>query len=213
MSDTTQWMNKAAQYELLALAFTYPTEDLVQALVDGEYADAFEEVGTLNSMDPEQLDGCAKSLRAYDGLDQDEVLHRLRREHTRLFIGQGKTLVSPYAGIWDALEKGKEPFFMIGKESMDIERFMRRCGIGQPEGTNEPLDHIASLLEFLYFLCLVKVDAVKPADHADIKENDYQAFFDGHFAKFVPVFANAVLENTQEPLFASSAYMLLDLKR
>lgn len=213
MSNTTQWMNKAAQYELLALAFAYPSEETTHALVSGEYAEAFEEIGALTDASPGYLADWAKALRAYAGLDRNEVLHRLRREYTRLFIGQGKTLISPYAGVWDALERGKEPILMIGAESMEIERFMRRCGIGQPEGTNEPLDHIASLLEFLYFLCLVKADAVKPANHADVRDDDYQAFFDDHFEVFSRAFANAVLENAKEPFFVSSARMLLDLKR
>ena len=101
---------------------------------------------------------------------------------------------------------------MVGAESMAIERFMRRCGVGQPEGTNEPLDHVASLLEFLYYLCLVKADAVRPPAHADVRDDDYRAFFDAHFAKFAVPFADEVMRRTTESFFASSAWMLRELE-
>ncbi|WP_258553889.1 TorD/DmsD family molecular chaperone [Eggerthella lenta] len=211
MPDTACWMNKAALYELLASAFCYPSEEVASALASGEFAEAFQEIGAANGVDERHLEERAEALRAYVGRGADAVLHALRREHTRLFIGHGSTLISPYAGVWDSVAKGKKPMLMVGAESMAIERFMRRCGVGQPEGTNEPLDHAATLLEFMYYLCLVKADAVKPSAHADVRDGDYRAFFDEHLAKFAAPFADEVMRQTTEPFFASSAWLLREL--
>lgn len=213
MSELTQWMNKAALYELLAKTYTFTTADMAKVLTSGEYADAFREVCRANSFDFDGLEEHCALLDSYAGQDESLVFHSVRKEYTRLYIGRKDPLVTPYAGVWASLEKGEKPLLMVGKESMAIERFMRKCGMGQPEGTNEPLDHIASLLEFLYFLCLVKAEAVKPASYAEIADDDYETFFDEHFQPFAHAFANATLAATEEPLFVCASHMLLDVKR
>lgn len=213
MPDAEQWMNKAALYEFLAASFAFVSEETVAALATGEYAEALVEIGSLNGMEKSFLEAQASDLKAYPGRDEEEVLHCLRKEHTRLFIGGSEPLVTPYAGVWDARANDRPALLMINAESMAIERFMRRCGIGQPEGTNEPLDHIASLLEFLYYFCLVKADAVQPPSHADIRNEDYELFFDDHVAAFSQAFATSVVQESREPFFVSAAQVLLQLKR
>lgn len=213
MGDSAYWMNKAALYEILALAFKYVSKDSAAVLVSGEYAEALQEVGAANGIDPALLREQCERLGAYAGQDEALVLHELRKEHTRLFIGPKNPAVIPYAGMWDSVRRGKQALFMVGPESMAIERVMRRCGIGQPEGTNEPLDHIASLLEFLYYLCLVKAGAVAPAAHASVREADCEEFFNEHFRAFAHAFARGVLENTEEPLLTCAARVLLQLEK
>lgn len=209
MLASQHWMNKAALYELLSVSFRFPTEETANVIVSGEFAEALQEIGRLDEVDGALLEECASDLAGYVGQNSDDVFHRLRKEHTRLFVGQGSYLVSPYAGIWDAEQNGRPALLMVNPESMAIERFMRRCGVGQPEGTNEPLDHIASLLEFLYYLCLVKAGAVQPPAHASIQEHDYELFFDAHVAGFARAFGQRVVDETSEPFLASAARVLL----
>lgn len=213
MSDTERWVNKAALCELLATSFAFTSEEAVAALVAGDYAEALKEIGSLNGMEGSFLDKQASALAEYVGRDEPDVLHRLRKEHTRLFVGGAKPLIIPYAGVWDARENGRPELLMVNAESMAIERFMRRCGIGQPAGTNEPLDHIASLLEFLYYLCLVKAEAVQPPSHADVRDEDYNLFFDAHVAAFARALGASVEEASREPFFTCAARALLQLKR
>lgn len=213
MSASEQWMNKAALYELLATSLAFTAEDLASALTTREYAEALQEIGALNGLNPSFLEARAAELEPYAGRDAGDVFHALRKEHTRLFIGRKDPLASPYAGVWNAAMQGRQPLLMVNAESMAIERFMRRCGIGQPEGTNEPLDHIASLLEFLYYLCLVRAEAVQPPAHADIRDQDYEVFFDAHVAAFSRALADSVVQESREPFFACAARMLLHVKR
>lgn len=208
------WMNKATYYEFLSMPFRYVPKEMVKALISGEYSEAYEEIGLANGLDSHVIADRRSLLCIYEDTEEEGTLfHQLRKEYTRLYIGRENPLVTPYAGVWASLEKGEKPLLMVGKESMAIERFMRKCGMGQPEGTNEPLDHIASLLEFLYFLCLVKAEAVKPASYAEIADDDYETFFDEHFQPFAHAFANVTLAATEEPLFVCASHMLLDIKR
>ncbi len=195
------------------MPFRYVPKEMVKALISGEYAEAYQEIGLYNGLDTCVVTSRRSLLGVYEGSEEEALFRRLRKEYTRLYIGQEDPLVTPYAGVWASLEKGEKPLLMVGKESMAIERFMRKCGMGQPEGTNEPLDHIASLLEFLYYLCLVKAEAVKPASYAEIADDDYETFFDEHFQPFAYAFANATLAATEEPLFVCASHMLLDVKR
>ena len=45
-----------------------------------------------------------------------------------------------YEGVWAAEADGVQPLLFVNPRSMEVERFMRSCGLGRPEGTNEPLD-------------------------------------------------------------------------
>jgi TorA maturation chaperone TorD len=201
--DADKLITQAALYEILALAFLYPTDVLVDALTSGEYAEALEEItAALDTQSPEQA-SAIKELDTYTGKDPTAVLHELRQEHTRLYIGAPEPLVSPYAGVWQAKRDGVQPLLFVSKESMAVERFMRQCGVGQPEGTNEPLDHIGSELEFLQYLCLVQAGSAAPAKDVTIPGDAYEQFYTKHFNTWAQDFAKATIDNTKSIFFKS----------
>lgn len=205
-----QWINKAALYEILAQTYLFTTETLADAVRSGEYAEALAEIVELNGLKLTAKD-VVEPLNDYKGRNSDEVFHELRREYTRLFIGAKEPLITPYGGSWYALERGQKPILFVGKESMAVERFMRRCGTVQPEGTNEPLDHIGSELEFLQYLCLIKAEVVVPTEGVEILPNDYDDFYQEHFRWFAELFAKAILEKSEMPFFRAGAQVLLAL--
>ncbi|MDR1088552.1 MAG: molecular chaperone TorD family protein [Coriobacteriales bacterium] len=225
-----RWLYRASLYELLAQSFLYTTETLAEALTSGEYAEALSELMALNAIavpgisdENGTVDGSKvgegdadrstveKALLPYEGRASDEVLHELRRDYTRVFIGSRDPLVSPYGGSWYALERGTKPLLFVGKESLAVERFLRRCGVVQPEGTNEPLDHIASELEFLQYLCLLKAGATIAPETADIGPTDYASFYNDHFRWFAQRFATGVITECRTPFFRAAAQVLLAL--
>lgn len=205
-----QWINKAALYELLAKTYLYTTKEIAEALVSGEYAEALEEIVELNAIDVDS-GALLDQLAAYKEQASEGVFHELRKEYTRLYIGQTDPLVTPFGGCWDAIEKGQKPLLFVGKESMAVERFMRKCGVVQPEGTNEPLDHIASELEFMQFLCLVKAKVAVPAEGAEIEEESFEEFYTEHFRWFAQKFAEATLKECRAPFFNVGAQVLMAL--
>ncbi len=69
---------------------------------------------------------------------------------------------SPYEGVWRAADDGVQALLFVNPHSMEVERFMRSCGLGRPEGTNEPLDHVATECELLEHLALRAAGAEPP---------------------------------------------------
>lgn len=195
------WINKARLYEVLATAFECTTAETARALCQGEY---IEQLSLFASQDASLFDfkgDIYPYLAPYLTETEEVLLHRLRTEYTRLFVGAPKALVSPYAGIWYADDKGLDALLFVNKESMAVERFMRQCGITRPENTNEPLDHISSELEFLNFLCLDKAGVLELPSSVSIDNSSYANFYSSHFSVWSKRFSAAVCEESTETFF------------
>lgn len=198
------WHVRATAWELLALSFRYPDETLAEAVASGEWAAAVEEI----------TDALGMSQR--DGVDVSSVdLHALRAEATRLFVGAPEPACSPYEGVWRAKAEGVQPLLFVNPHSMAVERFMKSCGLGRPEGTNEPLDHVATECELLEYLALraagFPAPEGAPAD-ADLPggspEAAYETFLTDHARTWMPDFANALTAEARLPFYREAAHLL-----
>ena len=201
------WIGKAELFEALSLAYQYCQKETVEALSSGDYADALCEAVVATGIGEGLASEVREKLASYRGADVEPLFHALRVENTRLFIGAPHAAVSPYAGIWYAEDVGVPPVLYVNKESMAVERFMESCGAARPEGTNEPLDHIGTELEFLAYLCLDRAGAVnKDADV--VPEGSYERFYGERFILFAKRFAEAVDRNSDEPLLHAAGAVL-----
>lgn len=222
------WQARAALCELLALSFRYPDDVLVGALASGEWGEAAEEIaGALGLAWP--ADGAPGAAEAAQMDDPDELKHALRAEATRLFVGAPEPLCSPYEGVWRAADDGVQALLFVNPHSMDVERFCKACGLGRPEGTNEPLDHVATEFELLEYLALrAAVDAAgedaAAADGADEGEPGdvvasadlpggspaaaYDQFMDEHVRVWAPRFADKAAEDARLPFYPQAASLL-----
>ena len=206
-----RWQARAAAWELAALSFRYPGAELAGAVVSGEWADAACEIaGALGLALPEGL-GEGLSGRSGPG----DVLHALRPEATRLFVGAPEPAVSPYEGVWRAADDGVQALLFVNPHSMEVERFMRACGLGRPEGTNEPLDHVATECELMEHLALRAAGAEPPEGApagADLPggspEAAYGAFLEGHARAWMPRFAERVAAESRVPFYRDAAAFL-----
>ncbi|MEC4271754.1 molecular chaperone TorD family protein [Adlercreutzia sp. R25] len=148
------WQARAAMCELLALSFRYPEDTvLADAIASGEWGEAADEIaGALGlSWTTATASGAAEAAALPDPA---ELQHELRAEATRLFVGAPKPAVSPYEGVWRAADDGVDALLFVNPHSMAVERFCKSCGLGRPEGTNEPLDAVWTELELLEYLAL-----------------------------------------------------------
>ena len=99
---------------------------------------------------------------------------------------------------------------------MEVERFCRACGLGRPEGTNEPLDHVATEWELLQYLALEASGAVAREGDGRADEDfpggspaaAYEAFLSDHASVWMPRFAEKVIEETRQPFYRSAAQLL-----
>ncbi len=222
------WQARAALCELLALSFRYPDDVLVGAIASGEWGEAAEEIaGALGLAWP--ADGAPGAAEAAAVDDPDELKHALRAEATRLFVGAPEPLCSPYEGVWRAADDGVQALLFVNPHSMDVERFCKACGLGRPEGTNEPLDHVATEFELLEYLALraavdAAVEAGDPVEDADEGEPGdvvasadlpggspaaaYDQFMDEHVRIWTPRFADKAAEDARLGFYPQAGSLL-----
>ena len=197
------WQTRAAAWELAALSFRYPGSELAGAVASGEWAEAAREVaGALGFALPE---GFGPGMTA-DGL---------RAEATRLFVGAPEPAASPYEGVWAARADGVQALLFVNPRSMEVERFVRACGLGRPEGTNEPLDHVAAECELLSYLASLAAGAPAPEgalETAGLPGGSpgaaYGSFLEGHARSWMPAFARAVAAEARHPFYQDAAAYL-----
>ncbi|MEY8562687.1 molecular chaperone TorD family protein [Eggerthellaceae bacterium 3-80] len=197
--DANAWQVRAALCELLALSFRYPDSVLAEVVVSGEWMDAANELalaaGVNWAIDPHELSEMG---------DEEEALHKLRAEATRLFIGAPEPAISPYEGIWRTSDEGGEALLFINPHSMEVERFCKSCGLGRPAGTNEPLDNVATELELLE--CLAARVAL--GEDAETAAAAYAEFMAAHVMQWMPRFAEKVQEETTLAFYQQAALLL-----
>jgi TorA maturation chaperone TorD len=196
-----EWLIQAALCELLAKSLQLPTRELTEVLTTGEYADTLVDIGMAARLDRSVLIQASSLLTGYIGQDSEELFHILRTEYTRLFVGAPEPVVSPFAGVWYAREQGVEPLLFVSTRAMEIERFLRGYGVGQAEGKNEPLDHIATEFEFLQYLALVNAGAVQAPEGIEIPADAFATFFSKYVANWVGDFAQSIATATALPVY------------
>lgn len=211
MSDAmTECRTLATAYELLALSFRYPAPELAGAAASGGWADAAAEVAAALGL--ALPGGWDEGLDGYAGRDPEELLHALRAEATRLFVGAPDPAVSPYEGVWRAADDGVQALLFVNPHSMEVERFMKSCGLGRPEGTNEPLDHVSTELELLQWLCMLECGLAAAPEGAEPPHGSWAAararFLEEHVRAWMPRFAEAVAAESREPLYRAAAVLL-----
>ncbi len=148
------WQARAAMCELLALSFRYPEDKvLAEAIASGEWGEAADEIAAALGLawSSAAAPGAAEAAALADPTD---IQKELRPEATRLFVGAPQAACSPYEGGWRATAEGVQPLLFVNPHSMAVERFCKACGLGRPEGTNEPLDAVWTELELLEYLAL-----------------------------------------------------------
>lgn len=164
------WQARAAMCELLALSFRYPEDKvLADAIASGEWGEAADEIAGVLGLDwkAATAPGAAEAAAL---ADPDDIQKELRPEATRLFVGAPEAACSPYEGVWRAKAEGVQPLLFVNPHSMAVERFCKSCGLGRPEGTNEPLDAVWTELELLEYLALrAAADAMDAEAEADVE--------------------------------------------
>ena len=201
--DEIDWAARATAWELAALSFRYPGPELEGAVASGEWAEAAREIAG------------ALGLALPEGFGAGASAEGLRPEATRLFVGAPEPAVSPYEGVWRAADDGVQALLFVNPHSMEVERFIRSCGLGRPEGTNEPLDHVATESELLEHLPLRAAGAEPPEGApagADLPggspEAAYGAFLEGHARAWMPRFAERVAAESRVPFYRDAAAFL-----
>lgn len=190
--------NLGNMFRLLSVAFKPPTSDLANVVVSGELSKAMTDAWRTLGLDGEKAAAFTGVLDGYRGDDAEDVLHELRREHTRLFLGN-PPLVENSEGPWRKKAEGKIGVdLMVNSYSLEIQEFMRQCGAVKAKGRNDCIDYIEVECEFAAML------AEQPQYLVDLGKDPLDlldSFMDEHMEKWVPGFCVEVAEKTRLPYY------------
>ncbi len=205
--DAETWQVRATACELLALSLRYPTEELVDIVANQDWVGAAREI--MDALGAELPDGWGEDLGEVE-------LHAFRAEATHLMVGAPTPAVSPYEGVWGAADDGVQALLFVNPHTMQVERFCKKCGLGQPEGTNEPLDHVATELELLQYLAGLAAGIMEPFEGhpaldtfpAGGPAQAYEAFMVEHAKAWMPRFADKLAQEARIPYYVAVGQLL-----
>lgn len=211
-----EWRQRATLWELLAISFCYPSEELAQAYASGEWSDAAEEIADALSLTlPSSWYDFNNRSENTGRRNAEKTLHALRKESTRLFFNPEGALVSPYESSWIARRNNIKELTFVSPSAMAVERFSQQCGLTRPAGTNEPLDFIGTELELLEYLAAMSADSTDPAGAQQAffpngnASTSYAKFLKAHPLAWITDFAEAVLAETKLSFFRTAATLLI----
>ena len=233
-NDMDIWSLKASACELLAFSLRYPAADVAGAIASGEWTAAAQEIAAaldiaLPADFAAELAGgvaasdsdatvCAgdESAETQKDAQADVLLPALRADATRLFVGWPEPVVSPFEGVWRAADDGVDPLLFVNPHSMEVERFCHACGLGRPQGTNEPLDFAPTELELLQYLASLVAGLVEPAEGAPAAADlpggsaaaAYEQFLAEHVSTWLPNFAEKLCEQARHPFYRAAGQLL-----
>ncbi|MEF8937074.1 MAG: molecular chaperone TorD family protein [Halovenus sp.] len=182
--QTDEWLAdgeaRVNTYRLLSEAFHVPDHELLELLEDVAGDDDLRvtvAIGGLVSELPDEIQS-------------------LRVDYAKLFVGPRELLAPPYGSVYlDG--KGQ----VMTDSTMDVERRYRQEELDVT--LDEPADHVAAELEFMYLLAHREVTALDNAEFetATTYLQKQQAFLGTHLGRWLPEFADRVEENAETEFY------------
>lgn len=136
-----------------------------------------------------------------DVLDKNSD-HELKVDYAALFVGPFELLAAPYGSVY--LEKGGR---VLGDSTIAVQKCYEKAGL-MPD-VQEPADHIAIELEFLYFLSAQETDALMSGRDADAQRcRAMQMEFMNEFMGWIPEFCRRIEKSAQTDFYKLIAQLL-----
>jgi len=200
-------------FRLLALAFYDPTAEFVQQLISGSYVAElrgyYSDLVAHHHINLEALDQLKADQASLIDRVPQELLKELKVEYARLFIGPGRPAVQPYETFYDeaSISSGR-PLLIVSPAAMTVEQAYREAGLALPKALQEPPDHIAIELEFLYYLSKKESDGWATGDNVGAKKwrRRELAFIDGHIGRWGQQFCGKVEAESQHSFYRAIAH-------
>jgi TorA maturation chaperone TorD len=177
---------RAGVYGLIARLFYAPPD--AQTLGYILHANAFEGGGGIATAWRNLADACRTADPA-----------ALESEHTDLFVGTGKSEVTPYLTYYVVKHATENPLVELRQRLVD-------WGLGRRENAHEPEDHVAGICEAMRFSIAVQ--------HRPLDEQ--KAFFDRFLYNGATAFCDAVTASPKAGFYrsvAAFARAFLELER
>ena len=174
--------------KLFSIAYESPTTTLADAVVSGTLSNEIKTAWMALGLPQNSIDEFSGRLELYVGQDEEEILHELRCEFTRLFLGDNP-LIANSEGMWRMKSEGRSAVLIINSYSLEIADFMRECGIIKAEGYNDCIDYIDTEFDFASHL------AERPQYLIDLGKDPIElldSFIEEHMRLWIPGFCSEV---------------------
>lgn len=205
-------LNRSDLYQLLAIAFRDPTKELVEGLISGTYRDDVVDCVNWLNADSTIFDEAILALEQLSqdlaDHDPDNVLHDLKIEYFRLFIGAKGPIVSPYQTVYcDPRDGMGSTVLFTSPTAIATEKAYKNSGVSLVKEQNEPPDHIATEMEFLMYLCAQEAMAWKNGDLELAKRRRLQEreFIDEFVGKWIFTFCHQVINESNHAAYRTTA--------
>lgn len=188
-------------FSLLSVGFAPPTIERARLVTSGTFAREVAETWEALGLDKAEADAFTRAFAVYEGRDDEEVLHEIRQEYTRLFLVNH--LIENTEGPWRKKDSGaRNVFYMINSISTEIQDFMKMCGVVRPAGYNDSVDLIDN--EW-YFASILADDPAYLAEQGISAEERLTDFVENHLKLWIPGFSAQVKEESRIPYYRALA--------
>lgn len=148
--ENDTWIDLASVWELLALAFAFPTEELFGLIEDGSYDETLQDLCA--SLGMERPD----AVRRGPAENGDELdFSRLKREYSHLFVSPGMPLVPNCLSYWWTKRRGVKHLMFVNTVAVNIERLMDEFSVRCKRPNELAPDSIEAVCSFAQYLALL----------------------------------------------------------
>lgn len=206
----------ATVYRLLALGFLFPAPEITQGILNGAFQTDL--AGALTNLVEEKhrVETPLMILKQFEiehtHQGEKATTEELNIEYVRLFIGPGTPLVAPYESAYDGSAGVRERYLlMVSTTAAQLENSYLQAGVTVTADLNEPPDHIATELEFMFYLHGKEVAAWREGDRPAATRWRQQAlaFLNEHLGKWVPSLCCKIEKESHNLFYTSLASIIL----
>ena len=182
---------RAALYRLFAIAFRFPTAEVITELKSkGRSLALLDMMGEVYSVMPgtsETIRLLKKTILTYgDSMD-------LRVEYARLFIGPFHLPAPPYESVY----RDGSGHLLMGQSTLEVRRSYREEGLDLSDTVRDLPDHVIAEMEFMSHLCETE-SCLRTANRseAEMYLGKQENFLSEHLTKWIPGFTQAICSST-----------------
>ena len=194
MKDSLFLAEKADIYRLLSCCFYEPDREL---FVKEKLCNNLERL--LSTVWPEAAENAAQMITEINQSSQEE----LAQEQATLFIGPFELLAPPYGSVY--LEKDRQ---LMGDTTLKVRSMYNKAGLELD--VQEPHDHIAFELEFMNYLCLLRLQAIEENRVKDAEQflAMQKEFMTKYLSPWISLFCNDICQHSKNGFYIHLALCL-----
>lgn len=183
--------DRAESFRLLSGCYRPPGKDI---------ADMVRTLGERALRLDEEISGHV--LKMKEELERTSDTTPIAVDFARLFVGPYQLLAPPYGSIY--VDAGRK---IMGDSTLDVKARYRETGLDVAEDFNDPPDHIAAELEFIYFLILKEMEASNGSDPGKALDwgRKRRDFLRIHLGAWTPEFTDLVEEKAETRFYRNLA--------